>query len=184
MRMILLALVIIAYVVVTSGLSYFDRLVKNEVEQDLEEHVPQEENDSRKWVDEALYIDELEQPTKPKLTDITSKYESKFENLKQETIDHIEQLKQDVLNEVNEDSNPLTLGVTIIKYEKKADELERQIDEKFNELFQTYLSELKQFGYTTNPVKQLERKYSRTKRSIKNDLVQEANAWIEDQKRF
>ncbi|RPF54343.1 hypothetical protein [Aquisalibacillus elongatus] len=180
MRKLLLVLAIFIFYIVTNSLQQVDRILHHEVETELET----DEEEKTPWVDDTLNAEDA-WLSKPNVNQIKSKYKSEFERLTEDTLSYINDLKEDILAEVNnKDTNTLTLGMTILKYEKKATQLEEEIDTSYQKLFQEYQSELRRNGYSTTHVKQLKRQYSETKSDIKDDLYQEANAWIEEQKRF
>ncbi|TFB24398.1 hypothetical protein E3U55_02550 [Filobacillus milosensis] len=183
-KLLFILLIIMLYFSFNYGMKYLNYALDLEVEKEINEAKVSLTPSEPRWVDEAIYIEEHKDDIKPKFETVVSQYEARFDLLKTETLDHIEQLKTEVLGNLNTETNPLTLGMTILKYEKKAEQLEQEIDQTFDDFFKNYLSRLHQLGYSTTPVKKLERQYEYTKRNIKNELVQEANSWIEEQKRF
>ncbi|WP_377328803.1 hypothetical protein [Piscibacillus salipiscarius] len=141
-----------------------------------------QDKESYTWTDDVLPRTPTNQTTQPDEDDIINKYETSYEELKQETITEVEQIKENVLSELEEDPNPLKLGAMAIKYEQKATELENDIDQKFEELFEAFEQELDRYGYSKASVVKLERKYKSTKTDLKNELVKEASAWMEGRK--
>lgn len=177
-KLLLIVLIVIIYIV-ANGINVIERVLNQEDTEQLEEK--DDEHSSYTWTDDVLDSPQSEQmTTPPKEDDIIQKYESTFEALKENTIIEIEEIKEEVLANLKEDPNPLQIGAIVLKYEQKATKLENEIDERFNGFFENYKQELKRYGYSTASVVKLERKYKRTKSQLKRDLVQEANAWIEE----
>ncbi|SEQ67769.1 hypothetical protein [Piscibacillus halophilus] len=185
MRKLLLVIAIIMIYLVSNGISWVERslnqLDKEEIETTEESEAQPTTN---RWGDDILYIEPSEENQKPDEEQIIRKYETTFEDLKEETVNEIGEMKEEVLSELDEDTNPLKMGALVLKYEQKATQLEEDIDQKFTEFFDSYKSELNRHGYSTNSVSKLERQYKRTKSQLKNELVKEANTWIEEQKNF
>ncbi|MGP4073852.1 hypothetical protein ACTWQB_15080 [Piscibacillus sp. B03] len=179
MKKLLLIVLIVMIYVVTNGINVIERVLNQEETEQIEQE--NDESSSYTWTNDVLDSPQSEQMTAPpKEDDIIQKYESTFEELKENTINEIEEIKEEVLANLNEDPNPLQIGAIVLKYEQKATKLENEIDERFNGFFETYKQELNRYGYSTASVVKLERKYKRTKSQLKRDLVQEANAWIEE----
>ncbi|WP_279401246.1 hypothetical protein [Piscibacillus salipiscarius] len=78
-----------------------------------------QDKESYTWTDDVLPRTPTNQTTQPDEDDIINKYETSYEELKQETITEVEQIKENVLSELEEDPNPLKLGAMAIKYEQK-----------------------------------------------------------------
>jgi hypothetical protein len=109
---------------------------------------------------------------------IIKKYRLQLEELKQYANQNIEQLAEEAINEWKAKQIPLTALYT--KYMKRANELEKQINTEFQQIYETAKTDLQQHGFASEYANPLKQEYEDTKEEQKAEMMQKvAGEWLE-----
>jgi hypothetical protein len=101
---------------------------------------------------------------------IIEKYRLQLEELKQYANQNIEQLAEEAINEWKAKQMPLTALYT--KYIERANELEKQINAEFQQIYETAKTDLQQHGFASEYANTLKQEYEDTKAEQKAAIMQ------------
>src|SRR5690606_27389678 len=111
-------------------------------------------------------------------------YEHKYNEIEQNILQEINELRDEIIEDMSEEMNTLTFGLKMIEYERKITNIEKRADQLFENFYSELIDMLTHKNLKTDIAEQFEKKYVSTKAKVKRDLSREANAWLNDQKEF
>lgn len=115
---------------------------------------------------------------------IIGEYEHKYNEIEQNILQEINELRDEIIEDMSEEMNTLTFGLKMIEYERKITNIEKRADQLFENFYSELIDTLTHKNLKTDIAEQFEKKYVSTKAKVKRDLSREANAWLNDQKEF
>ncbi|GAA0449919.1 hypothetical protein [Alkalibacillus silvisoli] len=179
-KALLILTLMIAYTTYHFTFHYFDlhsyeENPNNGEANDLEIH----EETTTKFVEEdyleASYTEDVVNLNE---TNLMKQYETQFEDLEQSILHDIEDLRDEVLEEVDSEQNILTQGMNFLKYERQATEIEEQADERFNQLKADMEAAAFDHLIPEQAVDDIIDQYETRKSEIKNSIFDEVNEWL------
>ncbi|MDQ0159673.1 hypothetical protein [Alkalibacillus salilacus] len=111
---------------------------------------------------------------------IKTEYINKLNQLEESVWEEINQLEKQVESDLTSTNNAIKRGAVLLKYERKAREIEEKTDEQFTELMQELESNVQSDQTGQHLSQELKTEYEDRKSKLKSSIYEEVNAFLSE----